>query len=207
MKKLILWIACLVAMNSAFAGKTYMALVPTSTEFFAIVTVTEKPCVAGDANALYMSEVRAVKVSALGCWKQEGNSVRVEWTVGDKVPTTFDFGLFKPISDDGSKTVKQGTKVLLTCSATGWVGDILVDRDESGVLQKLIVAGEDVSFQEKGSAINFAYKGKNISLSTSTGIFNYQTSGFQSFLNNRYLGGGDVQGAGSCKLADATKKF
>lgn len=184
-----------------------MALVPTSTEYFAIVTVTEKPCVVGDANALYMSEVRSVRVSALGCWKQEGNSVKVEWTAGDKVPATFDFALFKPISDDGSKTVKQGSKVLLTCSATGWVGDILVDRDEAGVLQKLIVAGEDVSFEEKGPAINFSYKGKNISLSTSTGIFNYETTAFQSYLNNRLLGGGDVKGTGSCKLADATKKF
>ena len=197
MKKLILCIACLFAISSAFAGKTYMALVPTSTEFFAIVTVTEKPCVAGDGNALYMSEVRAVRVSALGCWKQEGNSVKVEWTVGDKVPDTFDFALFKPVSDDGSKTVTQGSKVLLTCSATGWVGDILVDRDETGVLKKLIVAGEDVSFDEKGPAINFSYKGKNISLSTSTGIFNYETTAFQSYLNNRLLGGGDVKGTGS----------
>lgn len=207
MKKLMFCVGCLAFISSTFAGKTYMALVPTSTEFYAIVSVSEKPCVAGDGNALYVSEQRSGRLSALGCWKQDGNTVKVEWSSGDKVPTFFDFALFKPISDDGSSTAKQGSTVLLTCSATGWIGDILVERNETGILQKLNVAGDDVNFSEKGPAINFSYKGKNISLSTTTGIFSYETSGFQSYLNNRLLGGGDVRGTGLCKLAESTKKF
>lgn len=184
-----------------------MALVPTTTEFFAIVSVSEKPCVAGDGNAIYVLENKSTKVSALGCWKLDGSTVKIEWTKGDSVPNTFDFALFKPVGDDGSSTAKQGMKTLLTCTAPNWVGDLWIERDEAGVLRKLIVAGEDASFEEKGSAINFSSKGKNFSLSTSTGIFSFETSGFQSYLNNRLLGGGNVKGAGSCKLADATKKF
>lgn len=207
MKKLILCFASFTFFSSAFAAKTYMGLVPTSTDFYAIVSMTEKPCVAGDENAIYMAQGQSGKVSALGCWKLEGNTVKVEWTKGDRVPNHFDFSLFKPISDDGSTYSKQSSKVVLNCSAPDWVGDILVERDEFGVLKKLIVAGDDISFVESGTAINFSYKGKNISLSSTTGIFSFETSGFQSYLNNRLLGAGNVKGTGSCKLADAKRKF
>ena len=196
----------LLIVGSANAGKVYMALVPTSSEFYAIVSIVEKPCVTGDGNAVYMSETRSGKSSALGCWKLEGTTVKVEWIDNDNVPKTFDFTNFKPISEEGPAVKKQGSKVQLNCVAPGWVSDILVERNEVGILNKLIVGGEDVTFTEKGTAINFSYKGKNFSLSTTTGIFNYETSGMQSFMN-RQLGGRDVSGTGSCKLAESTKKF
>ena len=202
----MLCLACLVSMASAQAGKMYVALLPTPSEFYALVTLFEKPCSSSEGNALYLSGTREGRVSAMGCWKLEGKSIKIEWTTGDKVPDTFESLMFKPIADDGTQVSKSSIKVLLTCSAPGWVGDILVERDEAGVLQKLTVAGEEVSFTEKATTINFTFKGKNISLSTSTGVFNFETSGMQSFMN-RQIGGRDVSGTGSCKLADATKKF
>ncbi len=201
-------VALITCANQAYAGKTYMALAPTTTDLFAIVSIAEKPCNPNEGNAMYAAETPNGKVSALGCWKLDGNTVKIEWSTGDsKAPASFDFSIFKPISYDGTPVRRQGSKITLNCSAPGWVGDILVERSETGSLEKLIVAGEDVSFSEKGTAINFTYKGKNISLSTTTGIFNYETSGFQSYLNNRLFGGGNVAGTGSCKIADSTKRF
>jgi len=66
MKKLILCLLSFTCISSALAGKTYMGLVPTSTDYYAIVSMTEKPCVAGDENAIYMSEGKSGKVSAVG---------------------------------------------------------------------------------------------------------------------------------------------
>lgn len=166
----------------------------------------EKPCTSAEGNALYM----VGKTASMGCWKLDGKQVRVEWQSGD-APTTFDFEAFKVVSDDGDAATamasKKGSTTYLNCTAQGWVGDLAVERDETGVLKKLTVSGEDVSFSERGSAINFSYQGKNISLSTTTGIFNFETSGFQSYLNNRLLGGGNVKGTGNCKLSDGAKKF
>lgn len=36
--------------GSSYAGKMYMALVPTSSEFYAMVSVAEKPCVVGEGK-------------------------------------------------------------------------------------------------------------------------------------------------------------
>jgi hypothetical protein len=205
MKK-ILFIALALASATAHASKVFLALIPTSGPLHAVVTVMEKPCTSAEGNALYM----VGKTASMGCWKLDGKQVRVEWQSGD-APTTFDFEAFKVVSDDGDAATamasKKGSTTYLNCTAQGWVGDLSVERDETGVLKKLTVSGEDVSFSERGSAINFSYQGKNISLSTTTGIFNFETSGFQSYLNNRLLGGGNVKGTGNCKLSDGAKKF
>jgi hypothetical protein len=74
-------------------------------------------------------------------------------------------------------------------------------------LKSVHVSGEKVSASEKANAINFSFSGMNISLSTLTGVFNYETSGFQKYLNNRLLGGGSAKGAGICKVNNAIKQF
>lgn len=193
--------------GSAHASKAYIALLPTNTPIHAVVTVMEKPCSTSEGNALYMIG----KSASMGCWKLDGRQVRIEWQPGSNAPTVFEFEQFKLVSDDGDSATaaasKQGKVTQLTCVADAWVGDVIVQRDEAGILRKLTVSGEDVSFSEKGTSINFSFQGKNISLSTSTGVFNYETSGFQSYLNNRFLGGGNTKGAGSCRLGEAVKKF
>ena len=193
--------------GGAHASKVYIALLPTCTPIHAVVTVMEKPCSASEGNALYM----VGKSASMGCWKLDGRQVRIEWQPGSTAPTVFELELFKLVSDDGDSSTaaasKQGKVTHLTCVADAWVGDLIVQRDEAGILRKLTVSGEDVSFSEKGTSINFSFQGKNISLSTSTGVFNYETSGFQSYLNNRFLGGGNAKGTGSCRLGEAVKKF
>ena len=69
------------------------------------------------------------------------------------------------------------------------------------------MSGELVGANEVSNAINFSFKGLNISLSTLTGVFNYETSGFQKYLNNRLLGGGSAKGAGLCKINTSVKQF
>jgi hypothetical protein len=207
LQKLIFFIS-LLFIGNASAGKVYMALIPTNNQLHVIATYMEQPCTPAEGNFLYMVEKRA----SMGCWKRDGNQIKVEWFKGDPAPTnTFDFNIFKLIADDGIQSTdearKKGVKVLLNCTSQGWVGDIQIERDEVGALKKLVVSGQDVSFEENVTSINFSFKGKNVSLSTTTGIFSYETSGFQSYLNNRLLGGGNVKGTGSCNLADATKKF
>lgn len=206
MKNTLIIAMSLFAVTSVQASKVFMALIPTTGSTHAIVTVMEKSCTQAEGNALYM----VGKVASMGCWKQDGDKIRVEWQSGD-APTSFNFDAFKLVSDDSDNAATVAKKRRITthlnCTAEGWIGDLIVDRDEMGVLRKLTVSGEDVNFSEKGTAINFSYQGKNISLSTSTGIFNFETSGFQSYLNNRLLGGGNVKGTGSCKLSDGAKKF
>jgi hypothetical protein len=206
MRKIVALLSLFVLASAANAGKIYFALFPTNTQYHALVTIAEKPCTQAEGNALYASG----KTAVMGCWKLEGQQIVVKWTTGE-APAEFKFEDFKLVNDDGDSVAaaasKRGTTTHLNCSAQGWIGDLIVDRDEAGVLKKLTVSGEDVSFSEKGTAINFSYQGKNISLSTTTGIFNFETSGFQSYLNNRLLGGGNVKGTGSCKLSDGAKRF
>lgn len=208
MPRILILFLNVLLIGNVHAGKIYMALIPTNHQVHVIATFMEQPCTPDEGNFLYMVEKRA----SMGCWKREGNQIKVEWFKGDPAPTnTFDFNIFKLIADDGNQSAdearKKGFKVLLNCNSQGWVGDIQIERDELGTLKKLVVSGQDVSFEENVTSINFSFKGNNFSLSTTTGIFSYETSGFQSYLNNRLLGGGNVKGTGSCKLADAAKKF
>jgi hypothetical protein len=188
--------------GQAYASKVYIALLPTNTPIYALVTVMEKPCSPSEGNAMYM----VGKSASMGCWKLDGQTVRVEWQTGSNAPTAFQFEQFKLVSDDGDSTTasasKQGRVTHLTCAADAWVGDVIVHRDEAGVLKRLQIAGEDVSFAESGTAINFSFQGKNISLSTSTGIFNYETTGFRRILGER-----NTRGTGTCRQGDPVKKF
>ena len=205
MKKILVLISLITLVCNASAGKMYLALIPTSSQYHALVTIAEKPCTQTEGNALYASG----RTANMGCWKLEGQQVVVKWTTGE-APTEFKFEDFKLINDDGDTATaaasRQGSTTSLVCNAPGWVGDVTVERDAAGVLKKLVVSGEEVSFTEKATTINFSYKSRNISLSTTTGIFNYETSGFQSFLN-RQSGRADVSGTGACKLNDSAKKF
>jgi hypothetical protein len=204
--KILLFVALTVTALNAQASKVFLALVPTNGPLHAVVTVMEKPCTSTQVNALYLIG----KAASMGCWKLDGKQVKVEWQSGD-APTVFEYDAFKMVGDDGDTAIasesKKGSVTHLNCTAQGWVGDLAVERDETGILKKLTVGGEEVSFSEKGTSVNFSYQGKNISLSTTTGIFNFETSNFQSYLNSRLLGVQNDKGTGSCKLSDGKKKF
>jgi len=130
----ILFIALALASATAHASKVFLALIPTNGPLHAVVTVMEKPCTSAEGNALYM----VGKTASMGCWKLDGKQVRVEWQSGD-APTTFDFEAFKVVSDDGDAATamasKKGSTTYLNCTAQGWVGDLAVERDETGVLK------------------------------------------------------------------------
>ena len=145
------------------------------------------------------------------CWYQDGDLIKV------KVPNiegvkVFPFSEFKFIGYTKPQTVakqeekKQGVTTL-TCAADAWFGDIVVERNADGSLKSLVVSGEPVTATEQANSLNFSFKGLNISLSTLTGAFNYETSGFQRYLNNRLLGGGSAKGTGYCKVNTGAKQF
>lgn len=202
MKKIFLALVALFV-SSANAGKVFMALVPSGNQFHAVVTITENACTQAEGNALFMLSGK----TSVGCWKMDGSQVRFEWRSGD-APQRLPFDAFKLVSDDGQQanSRKTPTSTHLVCTAPGWVSDVIVERDEAGVLTKLLVSGQEVSFSERGTSITFTFNGKNIALSTSTGAFTYETSGFQSFINNQ-MRRPDVSGSGNCRIGDGVKKF
>ena len=110
------------------------------------------------------------------------------------------------VAQVATKPQENKLVTVLTCVADAWAGDVTVERNQDGSLKTVFVSGERVSANEQANAINFSYSGLNISLSTLTGVFNYDTSGFQSFLN-RELRRPNAKGAGVCKVNTAQKKF
>lgn len=82
--------------DGAHASKVYIALMPTNTPFHAVVTVMEKPCSTNEGNALYLFG----KSASMGCWRLDGQQVRVDWQTGSNAPTVFEFDKFKLVSDE-----------------------------------------------------------------------------------------------------------
>lgn len=190
----------------ANAYKIYSAIVPDVGESHLLVTIHDKPCEASSPNASMRNSVS----STSGCWIQDGNLIKI--TLADnKDVKLFPYADFKFMGDSKpvvpKKEEPKPSKVNLTCVADSWFGDMTIERNEQGELIKLVVSGDEVRATEQASAINFSYKGMNISLSTVTGAFNYETTGFQSYLNNRLLGKPSVKGAGVCKINSGTRQF
>lgn len=208
----LLLIACLSWVFAASAQQKVMsALVPSDGETHLLVSIYERNCETNGWNASLANTAESAK----GCWYQEGDLVKIKIQGVDGV-RTFPYSAFKfmgyskpQAQTQAQKTEvkKQDATVTLTCVADAWFGDIVVERNQDGTLKSLVVSGELVSATEVANAINFSFKGMNISLSTLTGAFNYETSGFQRYLNNRLLGGGSTKGAGLCKVNAATKQF
>ena len=76
-----------------------------------------------------------------------------------------------------------------------------------GSLKSLVVSADFVGATVVANTINFSFNRLNISLSVLTGAFNYETSRFQRYLNNRLLGGGSTKGSRLCKVNTGTKHF
>lgn len=205
-------ITCLSWSLAASAQQKVMsAPVPVDGDTHLLVSIYERNCEPNGWNASLANTVE----SARGCWYQEGDLIKIK-IQGVEGVRAFPYSSFKfmgnskpPTQAQAPKTEvkKQDATVTLTCAADAWFGDIVVERNQDGTLKSLVVSGELVSATEVANAINFSFKGMNISLSTLTGAFNYETSGFQRYLNNRLLGGGSTKGAGLCKVNTATKQF
>jgi len=205
----LLVIACLSWTLTASAQQKVMsALVPSDGETHLLVSIYERNCESNSWNASLANTAESAK----GCWFQEGDlvKIKVQGVDGFRIfpYSAFKFmGYSKPQAQAPKTDVKKDATVTLTCAADAWFGDIVVERNQDGTLKSLVVSGELVSASEVANSINFSFKGMNISLSTLTGAFNYETSGFQRYLNNRLLGGGSTKGAGLCKVNTATKQF
>jgi len=206
----LLVIACLSWVFIASAQQKVMsALVPSDGETHLLVSIYERNCESNSWNASLANTAESAK----GCWFQEGDlvKIKVQGVDGFRIfPfSAFKFmGYSKPQAQAPKAEVKkQDATVTLTCAADAWFGDIVVERNQDGTLKSLVVSGEIVSAAEVANAINFSFKGMNISLSAITGAFNYETSGFQKFLNRELFGGGSTKGTGLCKVNTATKQF
>jgi hypothetical protein len=188
------------------AASVFAALVPDTPDTFILVTLVDKACDPKNGNSSLVSASSSLK----GCWMQDGPTYKVTLFETNEVKI-FPKTEFKFMGDSVTKvtTKPQENKLstVLTCVADAWAGDVTVERNEDGSLKSVHVSGEKVSSSEKANAINFSFSGMNISLSTLTGVFNYETSGFQKYLNNRLLGGGSAKGAGICKVNNAIKQF
>jgi hypothetical protein len=191
---------------NVIAEKNYAAIVPNGADTFALVSISEKICEAAKPNAVLVS----LSSTLTGCWVRDGDFVKLQFpNVGEK---SYQLSEFKYMGDTSAtaKTEsekKTDTSVTLTCVADAWTGDVIVERNADGSLKKVFVSGEQVTATEQASAINFSFNSMNISLSTITGAFNYDTSGIQKYLNQRLLGFPSAKGAGVCRKNSGAKQF
>ena len=210
MKKIILTLLLYAAVSStAFAEKIYMGVFKTSTEYGAWITLRDAPCNKLDGNAIIMSG----KNKHNGCWKIEEKQVRIDW-LDSSVPNFYDLDGFKLVGDtdlDSNKTsqqtqqqapVSQSPKTNLYCQAQAWAGDVVLERDTAGMLKKMTVGGEDVSFTEKESSINFSFNSLNITLSSITGMFSYESTTAAKLLFKA-----DRRGSGKCEVVEGKRRF
>ena len=206
-KHLTFSLFALFALTSFAQQKVMSALVPSDGETHLLVSIYERNCEPSGWNA----SLSNTNESSRGCWYQEGDLIKIK-IQGAEGLRVFPYDAFKFMGVSKPQTAtaqqpKQQSNVTLSCVADAWFGDIVVERNQDGTLKSLVVSGELVGANEVANAINFSFKGLNISLSTLTGVFNYETSGFQKYLNNRLLGGGSAKGAGLCKINTSVKQF
>jgi hypothetical protein len=161
-----------------------------------------------DGNAILMSGNDKSK----GCWKIEGKQVRIDW-LDSSTPNFYELEGFKLVGDtklDSKNTnqqtqtapVLQASKTNLYCQAQAWTGDVVLERDNTGVMKKISVGGEDVNFSEKESSINFSYNNLNITLSSVTGMFS-----FESTTLAKLISGAVRRGTGKCEIVEGRKRF
>jgi hypothetical protein len=206
--KLLIVAICALTAHTSFAQHRVMsALVPSEGETHLLVSIYERNCEPSGWNA----SLSNTNESSRGCWYKEGDLIKIK-VQGVEGVRVFPFDAFKFMGFSKPQTAtapqpKQQSTVTLSCVADAWFGDIVVERNQDGTLKSLVVSGELVSANEVANVINFSFKGLNISLSTLTGVFNYETSGFQKYLNNRLLGVGSTKGAGLCKINISQKLF
>jgi hypothetical protein len=205
--KLFFVLASLSVLSAFAQYKVSSALIPIDGETHLLVSIYDRNCESNGWNA----SLSNTNESSRGCWYQEGDliKIRIQGTDGVRVfpLDAFKFmGLSKP-QNVTAQQPKQQSPITLSCVADAWFGDIVVERNQDGTLKSLVVSGEVVNASEVANAINFTFKGLNISLSTLTGVFNYETSGLQKYLNNRLLGVGSTKGAGLCKINTSAKQF
>jgi len=198
-----------VFMTALHAQHTVMlAVVPDSGETSVLATIIDRNCEAAGWNASIGNTTETLR----GCWQREGDLVKIKIPNSDVVRVIpfhalKSIGLTRPPQTQKSEEPKKPTTTTLSCAADAWFGDIVVERNSDGTLKSLTVSGEAVSATEVSNSLNFSFKGLNISLSTLTGAFNYETSGFQRYLNNRLLGGGSAKGSGICKINNLNRQF
>ena len=205
--KITFALSLLIAVSAFAQHRVSSALIPLDGETHLLVSIYDRNC---DSNG-WNASLSNPQESSRGCWYQEGDLVKIKIQGSDQLRAfpfeSFKFmGVTKPQATKPTEN-KQATSVTLSCVADAWFGDIVVERNQDGTLKSLVVSGESVSASEVANVINFTFKGLNISLSTLTGVFNYETSGFQKYLNNRLLGGGSTKGAGLCKINTSVKQF
>ena len=204
-KKLLLSLIFIAFVINANAAAVFSALIPDSGETHALVTLMDTACDVKTGNANILTPTRSLK----GCWTLDGLSYKVT-LLGTNEVKVFPKAEFKFMGDTtGTPSSKpEATKLstVLTCIADAWKGDVTVERNSDTSLKAVFVSGERVNAAEQANAINFSFGGLNISLSTLTGVFNYDTAGFQSFLNFK-MGRSNTKGTGFCNANSAPKKF
>jgi hypothetical protein len=206
-KKYFAMTLALICFNT-FAFKIYATLTPENSpnDNYLLITIYDRNCTNEEFNSKISNSTRSFNA----CWTQDNENVKITNNESKEI-RIIPFQDFKYMGESSPAKVSsvqtKESKVTLTCVADAWAGDILIERNKDGSITNFIVSGEQISPTEQGNSINFSYKGLNISLSTLTGVFNYETSGFQKYLNNRLLGGGSTKGAGACKVNNNQKMF
>ncbi len=205
MKKLLLAALISLHMNFIYAAQIYSALIPENGDAHVLVTIVDRACDSKAGNATITSSTYSIK----GCWIQEGPAYRVTLIDTNEVKvyprSEFKF-MGDTVAQSTNNSIENKLMTVLTCVADAWAGDVTVERNSDGSLKTVFVSGEKVNATEQANAINFTFNGLNISLSTLTGVFNYETSGFQSFINNQ-MRRSNTKGAGLCKINNSAKKF
>lgn len=205
MKKVLLPVFAFGLMLNAFSAPIFSALIPDTADTHILVTLFDRACDPKAGNA----SISNASSSSKGCWMQEGPTYKVTLIETNEVKI-FSKSEFKFMGDSvasvASKLVEVKLSTVLTCVADAWAGDVTVERNSDGSLKSVFISGEQANASEQANAINFTFNGLNISLSTLTGVFNYETSGFQSFLNNQFRRA-NTKGAGVCKVNTSAKKF
>lgn len=203
--RLILTSCVMLAGQSAVANEVMSALVPQADGRHLLVTIQDKACDPKSGNVNIHSTLGSLR----GCWSRDGDLIKVQILDSSEI-RVFPRQEFKLMGglNPVTKSDQQATKTTnLTCTADAWAGDVVVERNLDGALKSVFVSGDKVEASEQANTINFSYKGLAIGLSTLNGIFNYDTSGFQSYLNNRFLGRASAKGVGRCVLNSAGKQF
>jgi hypothetical protein len=205
MKRILFSLVIAGLVSNTNAAPVFAALIPDTPDTHILVTLVDKACDPKSGNSSIVTASSSVK----GCWMQDGPTYKVTLLETNEVKifpkTEFKF-MGDSVAQVATKPQENKLVTVLTCVADAWAGDVTVERNQDGSLKTVFVSGERVSANEQANAINFSYSGLNISLSTLTGVFNYDTSGFQSFLN-RELRRPNAKGAGVCKVNTAQKKF
>ncbi len=79
---------------NAYADEVYMAIVPTSTKYDALITIYGSKCKKPDGNVILASG----RDFANGCWSIDGERIKVEWFDGNE-PNFYNKNLFRLITN------------------------------------------------------------------------------------------------------------